>query len=266
MRKKIVAGNWKMNLDYARAMALVDAVLQQSDDAWKTQIIIAPPFPYLAAIELQLRLRTNIFIAAQNCSDHKEGAYTGETSAAILKSIGVDAVIIGHSERRKYFRESDDLLEQKVDRALENFLLPIYCCGETIDDRNDGKQFEVVKDQLTNGLFNLTAKDMSAVIIAYEPVWAIGTGVNATAAQAEEMHQYIRKLLVEKYGNDMAEATSILYGGSVTSKNAPELFGCKNVDGGLVGGASLKAEEFVSIVKAMEAAQRTSPYPPSKGE
>ena len=241
-----------MNLDYASAMALVDGILQQTDDGWKTQIMLAPPFPYLVQVKLQTRSRTNIFIAAQNCSDHKEGAYTGEISAAMLKSIGVDAVLVGHSERRKFFREDDDLLEQKVDRALESDLLPIYCCGETLDNRNDGKQFDVVKGQLVESLFNLPAQRMANVIIAYEPVWAIGTGVNATAEQAEEMHQFIRSLVMENFGEKIAENTSILYGGSVTSKNASELFACKNVDGGLVGGASLKAEEFVAIVKAME--------------
>jgi triosephosphate isomerase len=254
MREKIVAGNWKMNLDYASAMALTDTILQQSDDSWKTKIILAPPFPYLVQVKIQLRTRTNIFLAAQNCSDHKDGAYTGEISAAMLKSIGVDYVIIGHSERRKFYRESNDLLAQKIDRAFENELLPIYCCGETAEQRKEGRQFETVKEQLTNGLFHLSARNMNTIVIAYEPVWAIGTGVNATPDQAEEMHRYIRTLLNDKYNEGIAEGTRILYGGSVTSQNASELFSRSDIDGGLVGGASLKAGEFCSIIKAMESA------------
>ncbi len=241
-----------MNLDYAQAMSLVDGIIQMTDDNMRTRIVLAPPFPYLTQIEMQSKLRTNIFIAAQNCSDKNSGAFTGEVSASMLRSIGVESVIIGHSERRTIFGESDDVIAEKTKRAIENELQPIFCCGESLAERKSEKHFDVVRSQLSKGLFHLSNEKISDVIIAYEPVWAIGTGVTATSAQAQEMHLFIRNLVTEKYGSAISGKIRILYGGSVNAKNAAELFGCPDVDGGLVGGASLKPDEFAEIIKAME--------------
>jgi triosephosphate isomerase len=252
MRTKIIAGNWKMNLDYAQAMALVDGIMQMTDDNMKTRIVIAPPFPYLALVEMQSKLRTNIFIAAQNCSDKVSGAFTGEVSASMLRSIGVEGVIIGHSERRTIYKEPDEMIANKVKRALENGIQPIFCCGESLEERNSARHFEVVKSQVTNGIFHAGGDELSGSIIAYEPVWAIGTGVNATAEQAQEMHKFIRDLVKEKYGEQVAGNIRILYGGSVNASNAAELFACEDVDGSLVGGASLKVGDFTAIIKEME--------------
>lgn len=252
MRTKIIAGNWKMNLDYAQAMSLVDGIIQMTDDNMRTRIVLAPPFPYLTQIEMQSKLRTNIFIAAQNCSDKNSGAFTGEVSASMLRSIGVESVIIGHSERRTLFGESDEVVAEKTKRAIENELQPIFCCGESLAERKSDKHFDVVKSQLSKGLFHLSIEKISDAIIAYEPVWAIGTGVTATSSQAQEMHLYIRNLVSEKYGSATSGKIRILYGGSVNANNAAELFGCPDVDGGLVGGASLKADEFAAIIAAME--------------
>jgi triosephosphate isomerase len=252
MRTKIIAGNWKMNLDYAQAMTLVDGILQMTDENMRTRIVLAPAFPYLTQVEMQSKLRTNIFIAAQNCSDKKSGAYTGEVSASMLRSIGVESVIVGHSERRTIFKETDEVIAEKIKRAVENDLQPIFCCGETLEERKVNSQFEVVKSQVREGIFHLSPEYFTDTIIAYEPVWAIGTGLNASSEQAQEMHLFIRNLVKEKYGPAVSEKTRILYGGSVNSKNAAELFNCPDVDGGLVGGASLKPEEFSSIIQAME--------------
>jgi len=252
MRTKIIAGNWKMNLDYAQAMALVNGIMQMTDDNMKTRIVLAPPFPYLALVEMESKLRTNIFVAAQNCSDKTGGAFTGEVAVSMLRSIGVEGVIIGHSERRTIFKESDEVIASKVKQAFDNHIQPIFCCGESLEERNAGRHFEVVKSQVTKGIFNSGGSEIADSIIAYEPVWAIGTGVNATAAQAEEMHRFIRSLVQEKYGEQVAEKIRIIYGGSVNASNAGELFDCADVDGALVGGASLKASEFASIIKEME--------------
>jgi len=252
MRKKIVAGNWKMNLNYDEAILLADSVSNLVKENQKTNVILAPPSVYLNEIAILIRDNPMISVAAQNCSDKISGAFTGEISAAMLSSIDVSHVIIGHSERRKYFNESNSLLAEKIRVVLENNLLPIYCCGETIEERNSKKHFEIIAEQIKTGLFHLDDSKMKTCTIAYEPVWAIGTGVNATAEQAQEMHLYIRNLIKEKYGAETAKEISILYGGSVTSQNASELFSCPDVDGGLVGGASLKAEEFFSIIQTME--------------
>jgi len=252
MRTKIIAGNWKMNLDYAQAMALVDGIMQMTDDNMRCRIVLAPPFPYLTQVEMQSKLRTNIFIAAQNCSDKNSGALTGEVSASMLRSIGVESVIIGHSERRTIFNESDATIAEKINRAFENDLQPIFCCGESLAERKSNSHFEVVKTQVAGGVYHLSASKVSDMIVAYEPVWAIGTGVNASSEQAQEMHLFIRNLVKEKYGNSVSQKIRILYGGSVNAENAAELFGCPDVDGGLVGGASLKPAEFSSIIKAME--------------
>jgi triosephosphate isomerase (TIM) len=252
MRTKIIAGNWKMNLDFAQAMALTDAVVLGTDDSIKSQIILAPPFPYLPEIIQRTNLRTNIFIAAQNCSDKVSGAYTGEVSASMLRSIGLDAIIIGHSERRSYYFETNSVIAEKIKRCLENNMEPIFCCGESQSQRKGGTHFETVKQQLDEGLFQIGNARIGDCIIAYEPVWAIGTGVNATAEEAQEMHQFIRNQVKEKYSEEIANQIRILYGGSVNATNANSLFASPDVDGALIGGASLKAEEFISIIKSME--------------
>jgi triosephosphate isomerase len=258
MRKKIVAGNWKMNLNYAEAMALADSVAETVHEDQETNVILAPPFIYLHEITQQVLRDSVIAVAAQNCSDKKSGPYTGETASSMLASIGVDYVIVGHSERRNYFHEENSLLAEKVKRALENSLLPIYCCGETALERDANKQVEIVQQQIEQGLFHLPQKQLEECVIAYEPVWAIGTGINATPAQAQEMHQFIRRIIAEKYGQPTADKISILYGGSVTAANADEIFSCPDVDGGLVGGASLKINEFTKIIEAMEKVSRKS--------
>lgn len=252
MRNKIIAGNWKMNLSYAEAMALVDAVAEKIRGDQKTNVILAPPYIYLQEIAVRVHDHAMISVAAQNCSDKNSGAITGEVSASMLSSIGVDYVIIGHSERRKFFSEDNSFLSKKVKTVLEQLLIPIYCCGETADQRNAKKHTDTVREQIEKGLFHLDKNKIKECVIAYEPVWAIGTGVHASPQQAAEMHQFIRNLVKEKYDETIAGNISVLYGGSITSQNAHELFSCRDVDGGLVGGASLKADEFISICNVME--------------
>jgi triosephosphate isomerase len=215
----------------------------------KCDVVVCPPSVYLE-IATDYADESSIYVGAQNVSNMDSGAYTGEVSAAMLESLEVDYCIIGHSERRKYYHETDELLAEKVKRLLEYGILPIYCCGEVIEEREKGDHFEVVKKQLEAGLFHLNENEFSNVVIAYEPVWAIGTGVTATPEQAQEMHAYIRGLLVEKYGGAVADETTILYGGSANSGNARELFSNPDVDGGLIGGASLKSEEFIKIAES----------------
>lgn len=251
MRKKIVAGNWKMNLLYAEAMALVDGVIDNYDESGNTEIILAPPAIYIQQIVSRLQKCPQVAIAAQNCSEHVKGAYTGEISASMLASIGTEYVLIGHSERRALYHEKDVQLADKVTRAIENSLLPIFCCGETLTQRNESLHRETVQMQLEKGLFHLNENLIQDCVIAYEPVWAIGTGVTASSEQAQEMHAFIRQLVAQKYNANVADHLTVLYGGSVTAKNAQELFSCQDVDGGLVGGASLKAEEFKQIISAM---------------
>jgi len=251
-RKKIVAGNWKMNLNYAEAMALADAVKESVTDDQQTHIILAPPFIYLHELVERVQPHTVVAIAAQNCADKNAGPYTGEVAASMLASVGVDYVIIGHSERRSYFREENPVLAEKINRSVENSLVPIFCCGETDESRKSGKHFDIVSQQLEACLFHLDKSRIRECVIAYEPVWAIGTGVNATALQVEEMHRCIRKTISEKYGVEVSGNISILYGGSVTPQNAAGLFSVPDVDGALVGGASLKAGDFISIINAME--------------
>lgn len=251
MRKKIVAANWKMNKTYSEAIPLmyeIKDLLFKSRESESVVKIIAPPFPYIHDFYETTKGLKNISIAAQNCASEEAGAYTGEVSAAILKSVGASYVIIGHSERRAYFNETSRLLHKKVDLALKNNLVPIFCVGETADMRLKEEHFSVVEAQLTESLFHLDAESFRNIIIAYEPVWAIGTGQTATAQQAEEMHFFIRSTIEKKYGRDTAVDLSILYGGSCNAGNAAELFECPNVDGGLIGGASLKAQEFVDII------------------
>jgi len=252
MRKKIVAGNWKMNKTLAEATALVTELMTLTNAEVKNNalVVLCTPFPYLLQVKEQLGT-SKIAVGAQNCSEHESGAYTGETSAAMLKSMQIPYVIVGHSERRQYFGENGPLLAKKVDRALANGLTPIFCNGEPLEIREKGTHEALVKQQTEDSLFHLSADDIKRVVIAYEPVWAIGTGKTATSQQAQDMHAVIRGHIAAKYGNDVAESISILYGGSVKPDNAKELFACKDVDGGLVGGASLKARDFVDIIKGV---------------
>ncbi len=251
MRKKIVAGNWKMNLDRTQGEQLIQDVLAQKAEVSKGAILVfCPPFPHLGYAKSILGAENSIFLGAQNCSDKASGAFTGEVSAPILRSFGVEYVILGHSERRQYFAESDSLLAQKVDQVLANGLQPIFCCGESLEQRNAGDFVNLVSEQLTKGLFHLSAESFAKVVIAYEPIWAIGTGVTASSAQAQEMHAALRKHIAKYYGEAVAQNTSILYGGSCKPDNAAELFACADVDGGLIGGASLKASDFIGIAKS----------------
>ena len=250
MRNKIVAGNWKMNLDYAEGISIFSEIVNMVKDEKKgTQIAIICA-PYIHLNSLSKLGGDNVKIGAQNCHQNESGAFTGEISAKMIKSVGCEYVIIGHSERRQYFAESDALLLEKTKTVLTNNLLPIFCIGETLDERNNGSYFDVLKSQLVNGLFELSTEDFSKVIIAYEPVWAIGTGLTASSDQAQEVHAFIRKELAAKYGQSVADDTSILYGGSCNPKNAAELFAQEDIDGGLIGGASLKSRDFVDIIKA----------------
>ncbi|MCB0550596.1 MAG: triose-phosphate isomerase [Phaeodactylibacter sp.] len=248
-RKLIAAGNWKMNMDYNEGRDLAQAVasgLQPSD----VLVIMGTPYVHLKNISGIIKDISNIKLAAQNCHQEENGAYTGEISAAMLKSCGVDFVILGHSERREYFGEADELIAKKIDIVLKYGMQPIYCCGEKLEVREAGKHEELVGEQVKTALYHLTKEQMQRVVIAYEPVWAIGTGKTATPQQAQDMHEYIRSLIRKKFGQEVADATTILYGGSVKPDNAQELFSQPDVDGGLVGGASLKAKDFLAIASS----------------
>jgi triosephosphate isomerase len=248
MRKNIVAGNWKMNKSLAEGIQLAkevnDAV--EAVGALKCDVVIAPPFLHL--VEVCKVTGSRVSVAAQNCAAEASGAYTGEVSAAMLRSAGMSHVIVGHSERRAYYGETDEILAKKADQALANGLKPIFCIGEELSQRDSGKYIEVICRQIQNGLFHLTVDNFSKVIIAYEPVWAIGTGRTATAVQAQEVHACIRKTVADRYGADVADSITILYGGSCNENNAHELFACPDIDGGLIGGASLSADKFIRIV------------------
>ncbi len=250
MRKKIVAGNWKMNLDYANGISLFSEIVNMVRDEKKGDQIAIICAPYIHLNSLAQLGGEIVKIGAQNCHQNDSGAFTGEISATMIKSVGCEYVIIGHSERRQYFAEGNELLAQKTIKALENQLTPIFCIGETLEERNNGSYFEVLKAQLAQGIFGLSSADFSKVVIAYEPVWAIGTGLTATSDQAQEVHAYIRKEIEAKYDQEIADACTILYGGSCNPKNASELFAQPDIDGGLIGGASLKSRDFVDIVKA----------------
>jgi triosephosphate isomerase len=253
MRKQIAAANWKMNLTYQQGETLLSDILEERIKLTPDQeVIFAVPFPYLIITNSQVSREKNYFAAAQNCSDKKSGAYTGEISVEMLKSISVKYCLIGHSERREYFSETNQSLEQKVALCLEQEITPIFCCGEPLAIREAGTQNGYVETQLKESLFSLSAAQVGKTVIAYEPIWAIGTGKTATTEQAQEMHAFIRSVLASKYGKDTAESISILYGGSVKAGNAKELFGCVDVDGGLVGGASLIAKEFIQIIRALK--------------
>jgi len=253
MRKKIVAGNWKMNTDYSEGISLFSEIVNIVRDEKKGDQIAVICAPFIHLNSLAKLGGDTVKIGAQNCNQNESGAYTGETSAKMIKSVGCEYVIIGHSERRQYFAESDALLAEKTKIALANNLIPLFCIGETLDERNNGNFFEILKGQLENGLFGFEESDFAKVVIAYEPVWAIGTGLTATSAQAQEVHEFIRAAIADKYGDAVAEETSILYGGSCNPKNAAELFAQKDIDGGLIGGASLKSRDFADIVKTFNA-------------
>ena len=251
MRKKIIAGNWKMNLDKIDSINLTSKILKNTEQEKDKKIILSPPFIYLEQLVTDCSERKDILIAAQNCSENGNGAYTGEVSAQMIKSIGVDYVIIGHSERRQYFNESHSVLSNKLSQALSNNLKVIFCCGENINQRDNNEFLDVINNQLSSTVFNLSAVDFSKIIIAYEPIWAIGTGKNATSEQAQEMHNYIRTIVSEKYGNEAANNVSILYGGSCKPSNAKSIFSQIDIDGGLIGGASLKSDDFISIINSI---------------
>lgn len=248
MRKKIVAGNWKMNTLLKDGMELAKAVEKlEKEKTSDAIVIIAPPFTHLSKVK---DLIENVKLCAQNCASEASGAYTGEVSPEMLLSTGVEYVILGHSERRSYYHEDNQLLNKKMKLALSKGLKPIFCCGEVLEEREAGKLYDVVREQLEVGLNDLTTEETNRVVIAYEPVWAIGTGVVATPDQAQEMHKFIRDLLVDLFDDHVAENMSLLYGGSCKPSNAKELFANPDVDGGLIGGASLKAEDFIAIVNA----------------
>jgi triosephosphate isomerase len=252
MRKKIIAGNWKMNLTFDEGQKLTSEIVNMYKDENIKDVIavLNPPFPHLFPVKKLVGDTPGIFVGAQNCSDKESGAFTGEVSAKILASFGVNYVIIGHSERREYFKESNEMLAEKVKAALANGLTPIFCCGESLDIRNAGTHEPNVKFQLTDSLFNLSASEFAKVVIAYEPIWAIGTGKTATSDEAQEMHLALRRHIATKYGKDIANNISILYGGSMNAGNAADLLSKPDVDGGLIGGASLKSRDFLEIIKS----------------
>ncbi|WP_340066034.1 triose-phosphate isomerase [Ascidiimonas aurantiaca] len=250
MRKKIVAGNWKMNNDLAETEMLITDI-RKSMPRTDTYVMIAPAFTNLYAAFEALR-KDPVEVIAQNMHYAEKGAFTGEVSAAMLASVGIKTVILGHSERRAYFGENDTLLAKKIDTALAHDMDSIFCFGEELEDRKAGNHFEVVESQLKNALFHLGPEAWKHIVLAYEPVWAIGTGETATPVQVQEMHKFIRNVLSDQYGASLADKISILYGGSVKPENAEEIFAQEDVDGGLIGGASLKAEDFIAIVKAMK--------------
>lgn len=251
MRKNIVAGNWKMNTTLEEGVELANNVnaLLKGKKA-NCDVIVCVPFTHLTSVNAVLEPEL-VSLGAENCSEHAKGAYTGEVSASMVKSTGAGYVILGHSERRQYFGENNEQLLAKTKIALENGLLPIFCVGEVLEQREDGSFNEVVKSQV-EALFTLSAEDFGKIVIAYEPVWAIGTGKTATAEQAQEMHAHIRGVIAGKYGKEVADNTSILYGGSCKPSNAKEIFAKPDVDGGLIGGAALKAEDFMGIIEAFD--------------
>ncbi len=253
MRRQIAAANWKMNLTFQDGEKLLDDILGAGIPLQAhQQVIFAVPFPYLIMTRSEVDEENNYFAAAQNCYHKLSGAYTGEVSAEMLHSIGVPYCVVGHSERREYFSETNAILADKVNLCLDNKITPIFCCGESLDIRESGKQNDFVAAQLKESLFRLSAREVKDIIIAYEPIWAIGTGKTATSGQAQEMHAHLRSVLAAQYGQHTADEISILYGGSVKAGNARELFSCTDVDGGLVGGASLVATEFTEIIRALK--------------
>ena len=253
MRKQIAAANWKMNLNLQQAVELVKASVATGLSLKENQqAVFAVPFPYIIPVKQMLDGKQSIYVAAQDCSAKKNGAFTGQVSAEMLESIGLKYVIIGHSERREYNFETNSELADKINIAIDHHLQPIFCCGESLPVREAGEQNSHVETQLKESLFHLSAEQIKNFVIAYEPIWAIGTGKTASSAQAQEMHAHIRNVLATQYGEDIAETISILYGGSVKGANAVEIFGQPDVDGGLVGGASLVATEFAAIISGLK--------------
>ncbi len=247
MRKNIVAGNWKMNTDLVAGLQLAKEVVEKSSQlSDNVSLIIAPPFTHLALVAKELE-GSKVALSAQNCADKEAGAYTGEVSVDMLKSVNCQYTILGHSERREYYGETDAKLVEKIKLALAKGIDVIFCVGENLEQREANKHFDVVTEQTMNVLNHFSAEDMKHIVVAYEPVWAIGTGKTASSEQAQEIHECIRKVLAEKFGVEVAEETSILYGGSCKPANAKELFAQKDIDGGLIGGAALKAEDFIQI-------------------
>jgi triosephosphate isomerase (TIM) len=249
-RKKIVAGNWKMNINLIESTDLIKKIIAESEKNNLVEKIVFPSFPFLKSANDLLSNAVNFFVGAQNCSEHGEGAYTGEVSCNMLKSVGCKYVLVGHSERRLYFTESNEQLALKINQALTNQLKVIFCIGERLSERKQDLHFETVKKQLHDVLIHFPKDKISNLVIAYEPVWAIGTGETATPKQAQEMHACIRNTLAEIFSEKTASEISILYGGSCNAQNAPELFACADVDGGLIGGASLKSTEFCKIINS----------------
>lgn len=253
MRKQIAAANWKMNLTYQQAEKLLDEVLSAKIRLTENQLsIFAVPFPYLILANSSVAGSENYFIAAQNCYDKISGAFTGEVSISMLESVGIRYCIVGHSERREYFGETNNVLADKINLCLQNDITPIFCCGEPLPVREKGEQNNYVRKQLEESLFHLKEGELKKVVIAYEPIWAIGTGKTATTEQAQEIHYYLRSVIAKTYDSKVADEISILYGGSVKANNAGELFACPDVDGGLVGGASLVGPEFIKIIQSLK--------------
>jgi triosephosphate isomerase len=247
-RQKIVAGNWKMNKTLQEAEVLIDQISKSVNEFDNVLKIIIPSFPFIQSVKNKLNNKSNFFVGAQNCHSDQSGAYTGEVSATMLKSVGCDYVLVGHSERRLFFKEKDEELVKKIKQILANNMKPIFCIGETIHERKTVNHFSVITSQLRNVLKEFDINDFSQFILAYEPVWAIGTGETATPKQAQEMHAFIRETISDIYNSALAAQVPILYGGSCNAQNAQELFACKDVDGGLIGGASLKADDFSKII------------------
>lgn len=254
MRKNIIAGNWKMNMDFNEGVKLFSEIQQLISNEIKgnQEAVVCPPFIHISSLVQAAIPDLKISIGAQNCHQAEGGAFTGEVSASMISSAGARYVIIGHSERRLYFSESNSLLAQKLDTALKNTLIPIFCIGETLDQRNNGTYFEVIKNQISEAAFHLEETEFNKLVLAYEPVWAIGTGLTATPEQAQEIHAFIRSEVAEKYNRNLADDLTILYGGSCNPKNADELFAQADIDGGLIGGASLKSRDFVDILRALD--------------
>lgn len=254
MRKNIVAGNWKMNKNLEEGEALTTSIIQMvsAELTNNTEVVIIPPFVHLTLIHTLIGSSFNISLGAQNCSNHDAGAFTGEVSVGMLKNLGVKYIIVGHSERRDYFHENTALLVEKTSKVLAADLTPIFCCGESLAIRESGNHENFVSDQIKKGLCHLVSKEIQKVVIAYEPIWAIGTGMTASTDQAQAMHRTIRLMLTDQYGGEVADKISILYGGSVKPDNARELFGQPDVDGGLIGGSSLSAQNFTDIAKSFQ--------------
>lgn len=253
MRKQFAAANWKMNLSFQVAEKLLDDILDAKIGlADHQRVIFAVPYPYLTMTRSEVSDMDNYHVAAQNCHHKKSGAFTGEISAEMLQSLGIEFCVVGHSERREYFNEDNKMIAEKIDRCFESNIIPIFCCGEPLNVREKSGQNDYVAKQFEDSLFHLDKKKIQDLVIAYEPIWAIGTGKTATADQAQEMHAHLRSILSKKFGDEVADEVSILYGGSVKGANAAELFALPDVDGGLVGGASLMASEFIEIINSLK--------------